>query len=180
MKTEDRSSAMQYANALLQLTEEGGDAKTMFTNLQTMRQVLVESPDLMVLFKHPSISAPDKIRVLKEATSGMDELTTRLLQLLCERRKLHLLPAIVEQYYELLRAKRNIVAGTLSSAEGISEDAVNRIKQRLEERLNKKVDLKTVVDKSLIGGYVLKIGDEVIDGSLKGRLHAIEKTLLSV
>lgn len=180
MKSEDRSSAIQYANALLQLTEEKGDPKVVLENLQVLRNVFLDDQELMVLFKHPAIAASKKLEFLKEASAGLDELTAQLLQLLCERRKLHLVPAIMEQFYQLLLAKYNRVVGTLTSAEPISDEDVASIKKKLEERLQKTVQLSVNVDKSLIGGYMLKVGDEVIDGSLKGRLQSIEKILLSV
>lgn len=180
MKTEDRSSAVQYAHAIMQLTDESGTAQSVLANMQTMQKVFAESPDLMVLFKHPAIAAPEKIRFLKECCAGLDELASRLLELLCERRKLHLLGEIVSQFEELLREKKGILSGTLTSAESMSEDAVRRIRTSLSQRYSKEVQLQVEVDKSLIGGHVLRIGDQVIDGSLKGRLHAVEKALLSV
>jgi F-type H+-transporting ATPase subunit delta len=180
MKTEDRSSAHQYSNALLQLTDVSGNAEDVFTNLDTVAKVFAEDPELSTLFKHPAISAPDKKRFLKEFSGSLDELSARLLQILCERRKLHLLPLIVEEFHQLLRTKNNIVSGTLISAEPLTEDAVSNIKRKLVKQLTKHVELKLEVDKSLIGGYVLKMGDQVIDGSLKGRLQTIEKVLLSV
>lgn len=180
MKTEDRGSAVQYANALLQLTNVQGDAETVFTNLDTVSKVFQSDPELSVLFKHPAITAPEKKRFLKEFSGNLDELSARLLQILCERRKMQLLPLIIEEFRDMLRAKHNIVSGTLVSAEKISDDAVNGIIQKLKDRLGKRVELVVEVDRSLIGGYVLRVGDQVIDGSLKGRLQTIEKALLSV
>ncbi|MBX9685286.1 MAG: ATP synthase F1 subunit delta [Candidatus Obscuribacterales bacterium] len=180
MKTEDRSSAVQYANALLQLTDLQGGAEDVYTNLSTVNKVFEETPEFSVLFKHPAISAPAKLGFIKEFAGGMDELSGRLLQMLCERRKMHLLPMVISEFRDLLRAKHNIVTGKLYSAEAISEEAVNNIKQRLVKQLRKHVELSVEVDKSLIGGYVLRLGDQVIDGSLKGRLQSIEKALLSV
>lgn len=180
MKTDERASAVQYANALLQLTDEGGDAREVFTNLEAVSRSLKGNPELSVLFKHPGISAPERLKLLSEVTKNLDKLSGRAIELLCERRKMHLLPSIMEEFYELLRARHNRVTAKLVCAEEIDEQEKNTIKERLEKRLNKTVDLNVEIDKSLIGGYVLKIGDQVIDGSLKGRLQSIEKSLLSV
>jgi F-type H+-transporting ATPase subunit delta len=180
MKSEDRSSAIQYANALLQLTEETGDPRTVFENLNALGGVFTSDPELMVLFKHPSIAAPKKLEFIKEASTGLDTLTAQLLRLLCERGKLHLLPAILDEFKALLLQKLNRAEGTITSAEPISAEEVASIEDKLQKRLNKKVKLTAHVDKSLIGGYVLRVGDEVIDGSLRGRLQGIEKALLSV
>ncbi|MBX9721336.1 MAG: ATP synthase F1 subunit delta [Candidatus Obscuribacterales bacterium] len=180
MKAEDRGSAVQYANALLQLTDATGDAESVFTNLEIVNKVFEANPEFAVLFRHPSISAPQKKLFLQESTVGLDQLSSTLLQVLCERRKLNLLPLIIEEFRDLLREKHNIVTGTLTSAEAMDEEAVSSIKQKLVKQLRKHVELTVKVDKSLIGGYVLRIGDQVLDGSLKGRLQSIEKALLSV
>lgn len=180
MKSDEKGSAVQYATALLQLTEASGEAEEVFKNLASVCKAFEEDPEITVLFKHPAISAPQKKKFLDEFGNGMDKLSLRLLHILCERRKMNLLPLIVAEFKQLLLAKHNIMQGTLYTAETIDDGAVDKIKERLRNKLGKRVDLTVQVDKSLIGGYVLRIGDQVIDGSLKGRLQSIEKALLSV
>jgi len=180
MKSDERSSAVQYANALLQLTNEFGGAEEVYTNLETVSRVLDAEPELMVLFRHPAISSTEKEKCLNEFSEKMDKLSGRLLHILCERRKLHLLAAIVTEFKQLLLNKHNIVQGVLISADHMDEESVKNIQSRLVSKLGKRVQLAVEIDKSLIGGYILRIGDQVIDGSLKGRLQGIEKALLAV
>ena len=103
-----------------------------------------------------------------------------LLDLLVVRRRLDLLPAIERQYTTLLNEKRNVVTAQLVSSEQLSDTNVADIKARLNEYLGKSLHLDASVDPALIAGYVLRIKDQVIDGSLKGKLAGIEKVLLSV
>lgn len=180
MKSDERSSAVQYANALLQLTNEFGGAEEVYTNLETVSRVFDSEPELMVLFRHPAITSTEKEKCLNEFCVNMDKLSARLLHILCERRKLHLLAAIVTEFKQLLLDKHNIVQGVLTSADQMDDESVKNIQNRLVSKLGKRVQLSVEIDKSLIGGYVLRIGDQVIDGSLKGRLQGIEKALLSV
>ncbi|MBX9571646.1 MAG: ATP synthase F1 subunit delta [Candidatus Obscuribacterales bacterium] len=180
MKTEEKTIAVQYANALLQLADASGDLRNIYGNLDAVAKAFKGNPELLVLFKHPAISAPQRLQLLKEMGKDLDKLSARMLELLVERRKIELLPTILEEFYELLRARHNRVTAQLVCAEQISEQESESIKQKLEKKLNKTVELSLHIDKSLIGGYVLKIGDQVIDGSLKGRLQSIEKSLLSV
>lgn len=180
MKTEERTSAAQYANALLQLADESGDLRNVYSNLDAVSKAFQAEPELLVLFKHPAISAPQRMQLLQEVNKDLDKLSGRMLELLVERRKIELLPTILEEFYELLRERHNRVTAQLICAEQISEQETESIKTRLEKKLGKVVELTVSIDKSLIGGYVLKVGDQVIDGSLKGRLQSIEKSLLSV
>ncbi len=187
MKTDDKSSAIQYANALLQITAKDESEADVYRNLEVVCKVFTDEPELSVLFKHPAISAPARKSFIDEfAGQSLDNLTKRLLILLCERRKMHLLSLIFDEFRRLLEAKHNLVTAKLYCAEQIDDQAKESITQKLVKQLSKsesektKVRLITEVDKSLIGGYVLRIGDQVIDGSLKGRLQSIEKALLSV
>ena len=99
---------------------------------------------------------------------------------MADKRRLELLPFIESSYRSLLNAKKNILAATLSCSEPLADSSVANIKAQLTEHLGKKLELEVKVDPSLIGGVVLKIGDQVIDGSLKGKLKSIEKALISV
>lgn len=180
MKTEERTIAAQYANALLQLADQSGDLRGVYSNLDAVAKAFKSDPELLVLFKHPAISAPQRMQLLQEINKDLDKLSARMLELLVERRKIEILPTILEELYELLRARHNRVSAQLFCAEPITEQDSENIKQKLEKKMNKVVELSVHIDKSLIGGYLLKIGDQVIDGSLKGRLQSIEKSLLSV
>ena len=177
MKTDERTIAVQYANALLQIADASGDLRNVYANLDAVAKAFKTNPELLVLFKHPAISAPQRLQLLKEISKDLDRLSARMLELLVERRKIALLPTILEEVYEILRARHNRVSAQLYSADPVSEQETEGIKQKLEKKMGKVVELSVHLDKSLIGGYVLKIGDQVIDGSLKGRLQSIEKLL---
>ena len=68
----------------------------------------------------------------------------------------------------------------MTSADPLHDSAVAEIKTRLIKKLGKQVELEVKIDRSLIGGMILRVGDQVIDGSLKGKLEALERSLLSV
>ena len=90
------------------------------------------------------------------------------------------MPAIESRLKALLNLKQNIVTARLTSAAALSDADVNQIKKKLAEGLGKKLELDVKVDESLIGGAVLRLGDQVIDGSVKGRLQALERVFASV
>lgn len=181
MKAEENNSATQYANAILQIAEERNTVEAVFQGLEQICLVMEQEPEFSVVMKHPSISGPEKKSLLEKAFKGhTDELCLSLLEMLCERHRLHLLPLVRNQFRELLNRKKNIASGVLTCAENLDAKAVTDVKKKLEKGLGKTLELDVKVDKSLIGGFVLRVGDQVIDGSLRGRLQTIEKNLLSV
>jgi F-type H+-transporting ATPase subunit delta len=183
MKTDSILVAAHYADAILQLAFQVGGAlaDTVMTDLTTIADAFRSSPELNNVLEHPSIPLSEKRKILVELFSGRcQDLTLRLLELLLDKRRITLLPAIEHEYHALLNARKNIVSASLVCADQLSENALADIKARLAEHVGSHLELSVNVDPSLIGGVVLKLGDQVIDGSLKGKLASLERSLLSV
>lgn len=183
MKAEKARAAISYAQALIELAGEAGHAAedAILKDLKEINTVLKESPDLAVVLEHPSLSGIKKkellICVFKDK---VHELTLRLLELLADKRRLGLLKQLESEYCLLYKSRRNILSGSLTSARTLSDSQLAGLRDALARKLGKQVELDVVIDKSLIGGLKLRIGDEVIDGSIEGRLQAIEKMLSTV
>jgi len=183
MKTEFSNVARQYAQALLEFATAagGGNDETVLTDLEAINKVVAGVPEFDVVLGHPNVPGAEKKKILVELFSGkISDLTQRLLELLADKRRITLLRYIEGEYKTLLNERRNLVDARLTSAESLDDKAVAGIKSTLTTQLGKEIKLDVKVDPSLLGGAVLRIGDQVIDGSLRGKLQALEKTLLSV
>lgn len=183
MRRELGSIAAQWAEALIDLAGGAGgntDEKVL-ADLEAVNKAVSSTPEFNVVLEHPAIPAADKKQLLIGAfEKSVDDLTLRFLQLLADRRRLNLLAYVEDTYRELLNQRKNIATASVTSADALSEKAVAEIKTKLIKQLGKQVELAVKVDRSLIGGIVLRVGDQVIDGSLKGKLEALERSLLSV
>jgi F-type H+-transporting ATPase subunit delta len=184
VKTELEGVASKYAEAILALAvapSAPGLDEAVGSDLTGISRVMQDSADLRMILGHPSIPADQKKAFLVSLFSKkINELTLRLLELLNDKRRLDLIPQIATKYHSLLNERKQIVTANLVCADQLGDKALADIKARLAEHLGKKLDLEVTVDRSLIGGFQLKLGDQVIDGSIKSKLRAIEKTLLSV
>jgi F-type H+-transporting ATPase subunit delta len=184
MKTESATIASQYADAVLELAvKDGGDtlADKILGELGAINKVSRDVPDLDLVLGHPAIQSEKKREIIVSLFGkSVSDLTLRLLELLLDKRRLPLLPQIERQYRESLNVRKNIVGASLTCADKLSDSAIADIKARLTEHLGKRLELEVKVDPSLIGGVVLRLGDQVIDGSLKGKLRSLERALLSV
>lgn len=182
MKTERARVASKYAEALIEIVIDTPDTANAIANdLKLITQVVDSTPDFTIILNHPSVSSEEKKRLLTALFSGnVQELTIRLLDLLADKRRLELLPYIEQEYRALLRQRKGIVTASVTSAERLPDEAVERIKSRLEKLLSKELDLELKIDGSLIGGMVLKVGDRILDGSLKGKIQALERSLRSL
>ncbi len=183
MKTELARSASKYAAALLELALEAPDDVSDFilADLQLISQVVESVPEFSTILNHPAIASSVKKDLLSNLFAGhINELTLRLLNLLADKRRLQLLSHLEREYKQLWQTKKQIVTATLTSAYTLPPEAVQVIKSKLIARLGKKLELAVAVDESLLGGMVLRIGDQVLDGSLKGKLQVLERALCSV
>jgi len=184
MKTELSMVAARYAKAVLLLAfKEGGDklADTVLADLVLINSEIGKFPAFEQILHHPSITPEQKRDSIVKAFKGhINDLSLRLVELMLDKRRFALLKSVEVQFRELLNKHKNILKADLMCAEPLTDKAVADIKARLTEHLGKKLDLAVQVDPSLIGGMVLRLGDQVLDGSLKGRLRELERTLLSV
>lgn len=181
--------ASQYAEAVIELAEDasGGSAQSLkkleriHGDLKVIAEIFAINEDFSLVLNHPNLSPEDKKGLLLKTFEGkVDELTLRLIKLLAERRRFEVLPYLEKPFKAILRERMNVVGGELICAQKLSDGQVQDIKARLTEHLGKKLELDVRVDPSLIGGMVLKLGDQVIDGSLRGKLQVVEKSLMSV
>ncbi len=181
MNTELQGIASAYAEAVLDLAAKNAEEDKVLSELQLINVVFASDKDMHVVINHPAIRANQKKEVLKTVFGGkISILTDNLINLLADKRRLDLLPFIESGYRELLNQRKNIVSALLTCSEPMADNNIANIKAQLTEHLGKRLELEVKVDPSLIGGVVLRLGDQVIDGSLKGRLKALEKTLMNV
>jgi F-type H+-transporting ATPase subunit delta len=184
VKSEQELVAAQYAQAVLELAVQSKTAELdeiIASDLSGISQIMQQNPDLNLLLGNPSVPAEDKRALLiKLFAMKANDLTVRLLELLNDKRRLELLPKIATQYQVLLKERKQIVTAKLVCSDPLNEKSLADIKARLTEHLGEKLDLEVSVDPSLIGGFLLRLGDQVIDGSIRAKLREIEKTLLSV
>lgn len=183
MKSEQTNVAERYAEAVLELAQSaGGDLdEKVLADITAVNKVISEASDFATVLAHPGIPGTEKKKMVVEMfKKHVQESTLRLLELLIDKRRFELLPLIESEYKRLLFARKNIVTATITSAEQLDDATVQSIKKKIADKLGKKLELDVQVDKALMGGAVLRIGDQVIDGSLLGKLQSLEKVLVSV
>jgi F-type H+-transporting ATPase subunit delta len=103
----------------------------------------------------------------------------RFVLLLLERRRISALPAIARAYLELADAHTGRVRALVTSAQPLSPAEADRVRRSLEQRTGKKVIMETAVDPALIGGVVARVGDLVLDGSVRTQIAALKQRLLN-
>jgi F-type H+-transporting ATPase subunit delta len=131
------------------------------------------------------ISAQQYAQTLFDLTDGKSEFEIEksvadFARYIHRNRKLKLADKIVEQFSKIYNQKNGIVEAEITTRKKIGEAEIKKMKQHILKKYQaRKVVLKNTIDESLKGGFVLKVGDEVVDGSVKGKLNALKKFLVS-
>jgi len=140
----------------------------------------VQDPQVMPLIGNPRVLAPQLVDFLLEVAAAVKppsgELATEqrnFLQLLADNRRLKLLPEIAAQFAALSSEAERIADVEVISAQQLSGDESKKLQGALERRLGRAVRLHPQIDKSLVGGAIVRYGDFVVDGSLRGRIERL-------
>jgi F-type H+-transporting ATPase subunit delta len=173
--------AERYARAIFELGVETGTLAALADQIRRFAGAYAESADLRSVLENPLVPLEQRQNILGEVATrlGFGPSALNTVRYLATRRRLSVLPDIAKQLDMLSDDKQGIVRATVTSAAPLSESFYQRLAEQLATLVGNKVVLDRREDPSLIAGVVTRIGDNTIDGSLRGRLENLERKLLS-
>ena len=169
----------RYAEALSGNISDTGTLEKALENLRSFNEAMVTEPELARFFEHPSISSEKKQNVVKEICDRLevDEKVANMMTLLNERGKVLFLGKIVEYFEQVVDRRLNQTRVQVTSAHPLTTENIDRLKTALNKILGKTILIDTEVDESLIGGIMLRIGDQVADDTIRNRLEILKRTI---
>ena len=174
---EPSTVARPYAEAAFRLAS-GDNALPKWSGMISSLAQVSEDPRVRAAIANPALSDAQAAGVFISILGGkLDGPAENFVRVLAENDRLGLLPEIHLQFEVLKNEREGVVEAQVYSAFELTEAQVADLAQRLEKRTGRKVRTKIEVDKSLIGGVKVVIGDKVIDGSARGQLVALENAL---
>ena len=175
------SVARRYARALFAIAVERGLIESLGNELDALATTFAESPELRQTLQSPVFKTSQKRAILEKILPRVapHRLVQSFALLLVERGRIGSLPLIARAYQELTDVQLGRVRATVTSAKPLDVLTASEIQRALERRTGKKVLMKTEVDAALIGGVVARVGDLVLDGSLRTRLESIGNRILN-
>jgi F-type H+-transporting ATPase subunit delta len=169
----------RYAKALLSLGQEDGNYMEYGRNLQEFAEICSANREFFQVISNPIYSVDDRKKVLDLALDKSDfsGLVRNFLRLLLEKNRLGEIYAITEYYGKLTDELSNITRADVITARPLGDEALQGLTEALTELTSKEVKLTVEQDASLIGGLVVKIGDLVLDGSVRAQLEGLKESL---
>jgi F-type H+-transporting ATPase subunit delta len=173
------SAARRYAEAAFQLAERENAIDRWHDDLQLAAAVAAD-PELARLIGSPMVPLVDREAVVAKALQKrLSEPAFNLVRLLVRRGRLELVGSIATEYARLLNQRRGIVSAVITSARKLTADEDKAIRARVADMTGAKVEVATAIDPNLIGGLTVRIGDRLIDASVRGRLERLREQLLT-
>ena len=169
------TTARPYAKAIFALARQNNTLADTAAGL-TLGAEVVANPAVRPLLGSPHVTAA-QLSELVNGIAGLDEDGSNFVSLLAQNRRLGFLPEIAALFEQMKTEVENAVDVEVIAATQLTPDQETRYAAALQKKLGRQVRLHTSVDGSLLGGAVLKAGDLVIDGSLKGRLERLATEL---
>lgn len=174
--------ARRYAGALFE-TARQLDVKDVIdmveSDLGLINYSLETMPKLFEALNHPLIPRDRKKAIVSEIFKAkVHAVTLRFVELVIDKRREGILPEIEPEYVRLANEWRGVVPVIVTSAVPLDEDSVRALKRKLDSFTGKNTDLELHEDRDLIGGLTIRIGDRVIDGSVRGYLASLREQML--
>lgn len=167
--------AARYAKSLLDLAQEKGLTETLYNDMMLFKQTAAQSRPLMLMLKNPIVRTEKKAAVLKAAFGNrFNPVTMSFLQIITSKNREAILDAIAEAFIEQYDRMKGIERATVITTIPLTEALRAKFKAMvLQTTTGKSVELDEKIDQRLIGGYILRVGDQQIDGSIRNRLNEL-------
>lgn len=171
-----------YGEALFELAVEQNKTRELMEEIQEIQTVLEENPELDKLFKHPGIPKQEKIQVIENVFKGRlsDELTG-FLEIVISKERYGELQAIFRYFIDKVKEARKIGVAYVTTAVELNEVQKEAVKDKLLQTTSyQSMEMHYSVDASLIAGMVIRIGDRVVDSSVRTKIDELTKQLLQI
>ena len=171
--------AKRYAKALFAVGQEEGKSETYREALNVLGDFLEKYPEAMDALTNLLYPMELKEKVMSQLISELqaDEYMANFLNLVVQKKRADILPEIAVEFQGLVDADQNVSRGTVIAASEISGELQAKVQTTLENITGKKVILTSEIDPSIIGGIVAKVGDLVMDGSIKTQLAGLNESI---
>ncbi|MGH7179690.1 MAG: ATP synthase F1 subunit delta [Tepidisphaeraceae bacterium] len=172
--------AVAYARSLLELANEQNQTQAIATEVQLLRQVLTENPSFVSYLADPAIGQVERAATLKRIFEGkLSSLLMRFILVANDRARLGMLADVMDAFDELLDEQLGKIEVDVTVAHRLSAQQLEEVRQRVSKALKKDAVLHQYIDPGIIGGLILRVQDQLIDGSVKAQLAAMRAKLLA-
>jgi F-type H+-transporting ATPase subunit delta len=169
-------SGKRHAQAVFQIALEDKQLDKWLTDVEQIAAVLGDT-DIAAVLANPKVSPEKKKDMLDRGLKGISPMAMNLAQLLVARNRLHIVQSLAVEYKRLMNAYGGVELAEVTTAVPIGDQEGERVGKGLAALSGKKVTLELSVDPDILGGFVARLGDKLIDASARTRLQELRKSI---
>jgi F-type H+-transporting ATPase subunit delta len=178
MATRD-TAARRYAEAAFQVAERDGAFEAWRSELDAAGSIAADE-EVGRMLANPAVPLDTRTEMADSIFGKVvSQPVLNLIRMLLRRGRIHQLPVVAAEFRRLDNARQGITLATATSASPLSPDEIRAVTARMEQLTGGRIELDVQVDPSLLGGLVVRVGDRLIDGSVRGRLERLRNQLVS-
>ena len=168
-------AAIRYAKAILDTAHAKGVATEVNNDMLAIVSALKDSAELMAFVTSPTTPSEAKLNALTEVFASASNITKGLFRLLAENKRFEILENVAVQYERLFEEMNGVEVAQVTTAVPMDSALESKVLAQILTLTNKKVVIKNMVDPSLIGGFVIRMGDKQYNASVAGRLQSLKR-----
>ncbi|MFQ5934446.1 MAG: ATP synthase F1 subunit delta [Dehalococcoidia bacterium] len=171
------ASARRHAQAVFQIALERDELARWWEDLETLADTLGD-PQFKTVLESPRVRLRDKLELVQKRLSGVSPLAINLASLLATKGRVSVAADIAREYRHLMNAHQGLETAEVTTAVPLDDNAKDDISERLSELTGKRIALSASTSPEMMGGLVIKIGDQILDGSTRTKLREMRKALV--
>jgi ATP synthase F1 delta subunit len=167
--------AAVYARSLFEVAQEQSKLDSIRDQLGEFADALNDTRELQVFFFSPYFSTAEKVDGLDRTVSDADPVVANFLKLLIENHRMPVIFRVRREFDQLWQEENKLLPVQVTSAVELDPGTVSQIGDRIAEQTGRKVDLSAIVDPDVLGGLVVRVGNSILDASIRNRLEQLRK-----
>lgn len=180
MTLDDMSTSKKYAKAMFEVLSDSNELESGYADLLELRKIFAANPRLIEILDDIRVSDDEKKSLLAPITQNASDFINNFLKVVASYRRFPQVLSIIDQFQKVYEDDKKIVRAQVVSATPLNDDQLDRLATAFEKRVGAvKAIFDTKVDKSLIGGIVIRSSDVIIDGSVQTRINKVKELLLN-
>ncbi|MBP93369.1 MAG: ATP synthase F1 subunit delta [Flavobacteriaceae bacterium] len=168
-------AAIRYAKAALSLATDKQVAEAINSDMVLIYKTIQDNPELDEAIKNAVVKSEDKKAILSKVFPNVNAMVQELFKVLDANKRLDLIGAVANKYTELFDIQNGKESATVTTAVPITEEVEAKVLAKIKELTNKAVTVKNIVDESILGGFILRVGDIQYNGSIANKLNTLKR-----
>jgi F-type H+-transporting ATPase subunit delta len=168
-------AAIRYAKAIIDIAQSSGKSDDVNNDMMSIVKAITESPELKHFLTSPIIKMEVKKSAISEIFSSVQAETNSLFHLLFENKRFEILQEIAIQYNKLFDESNGIEVAKVTTAFPITPELETKVLAKIGEFSNKKITINNIIDPEIIGGFILRIGDQQYNASVASKLSKLKR-----